>query len=54
MEAQEGEQGAGDVDKDAPAVELASHCTSPDRTVFTEPGNPEAWISTDHTVPCDD
>ena len=36
------------------AVALAAHCTSPDRTVFTEPGNPEAWIATDHTVGCDD
>ncbi|MFB6118529.1 hypothetical protein [Halosegnis sp.] len=34
---------------DAP-IDLSAHCTSPDRTVFTEPGNPEAWIATDHTV----
>lgn len=35
-------------------IALTAHCTSPDRTVFTEPGNPEAWIATDHTVRCDD
>lgn len=53
MDVQGGKQGA-DASEDAQAVELASHCTSPDRTVFTEPGNTEAWISTDYTVTCDD
>lgn len=52
MELQDGDEGSTAPDK--PAVALAAHCTSPDRTVFTEPGNPEAWISTDHTVVCDD
>ncbi|WP_200840198.1 hypothetical protein [Halorubrum sp. JWXQ-INN 858] len=33
---------------DLPIV-AASH-TSPDRTVFTEQGNTEAWIATDLTV----
>ena len=28
--------------------------SSPDRTVFTEQGNPDGWISTDTTVPVDD
>lgn len=53
MDAQGSKHGA-EASEDSPAVELASHCTSPDRTVFTEPGNPEAWISTDYTVACDD
>jgi len=53
MDVQGGERD-GDANEGAPAVELASHCTSPDRTVFTEPGNHEAWISTDYTVACDD
>lgn len=34
-------------------VELSAHATSPDRTVFTEPGNHEAWLSTDLTVDCE-
>lgn len=34
-------------------VELSAYSTSPDRTVFTEPGNCEAWLSTDLTVSCD-
>ena len=36
-----------------PPVELSAHSTSPDRTVFTEPGNPDAWLSTDFTVTCE-
>lgn len=35
------------------AVELSAHSTTPDRTVFTEPGNSEAWLSTDYTVVCE-
>lgn len=31
-------------------VELSVHATSPDRTVFAEPGNTDGWISTDYTV----
>ena len=31
-----------------PAV--SAHRTSPERTVFTEDGNTDGWISTDHTV----
>ncbi|WP_255196120.1 hypothetical protein [Halorarius litoreus] len=34
-------------------VALSAHSTSPDRTVFTEPGNCEAWLSTDYTVTCE-
>lgn len=34
-------------------VELSAHSTSPDRTVFTEPGNSDAWLSTDLTVSCE-
>ncbi|MFC7177602.1 hypothetical protein [Halosegnis marinus] len=44
----------GDRREDQRPVDLAVHCTSPDRTVYTEPGNSEAWIATDYTVPCDD
>lgn len=54
MELQDGRR---DEDSSSPVdapVDLSAHCTSPDRTVFTEPGNPEAWISTDLTVDCDD
>lgn len=29
---------------------VAVSCTSPDRTVFAEEGNTEAWIATDLTV----
>lgn len=52
MELQDGDETS--VTPDGPSVRLAAHCTSPDRTVFIEPGNPEAWISTDYTVVCDD
>lgn len=34
--------------EDHPAVAVS--CTSPDRTVFTEEGNTDAWIATDLTV----
>ncbi|MFC7133920.1 MULTISPECIES: hypothetical protein [Salinibaculum] len=30
---------------------ITAHTSSPDRTVFTERGNTEGWISTDTTVP---
>ncbi|WP_299235105.1 hypothetical protein [Natronomonas sp.] len=33
-----------------PPVGLRAHATSPERTVFTEPGNNDGWISTDLTV----
>lgn len=32
------------------AAEVTIHRTSPDRTVFTESGNTDGWISTDLTV----
>ncbi|ESP89454.1 hypothetical protein [Candidatus Halobonum tyrrellensis] len=35
-------------DEESPAV--SAHRTSPERTVFTEDGNADGWISTDHTV----
>lgn len=31
-------------------VGLRAHATRPERTVFTEPGNTDGWISTDLTV----
>jgi len=37
--------------KDRPTVAVS--CTSPDRTVFTEDGNTDAWIATDLTVELD-
>ncbi|WP_178916944.1 hypothetical protein [Natronomonas gomsonensis] len=36
-------------DEDQP-VGLKALCTSPDRTVFTEPENNDGWIATDYTV----
>ncbi|MFC6754940.1 hypothetical protein [Halorubrum tibetense] len=38
-----------DATVDARPTVAASH-TSPDRTVFTEQGNTDAWIATDLTV----
>jgi hypothetical protein len=35
--------------EDTPAVNART--VSEDRTVFTEDGNPDGWISTDLTVP---
>lgn len=35
---------------EVPEVGLKAHCTSPDRTVFTEPENNDGWIATDYTV----
>ena len=29
---------------------VTAHCTSPDRTVFTECGNRDRWIATDTVV----
>jgi hypothetical protein len=37
--------------EDEPAV--TAHNSSPDKTVFTEKGNTEAWIATDTTVDLD-
>ena len=37
--------------EDRPTVAMS--CTSPDRTVFTEEGNTDAWIATDMTVELD-
>lgn len=33
-----------------PAAFVSALRTSPDRVVFTEDGNSEGWIATDHTV----
>lgn len=40
---------APEEDEEAVA-ELRSHATSPEKTVFTEPGNSDGWIATDYTV----
>ncbi|WP_162993841.1 hypothetical protein [Halalkalicoccus subterraneus] len=37
-------------DQEEPAAIVSALRTSPDRTVFTEDGNSEGWIATDHTV----
>lgn len=37
---------------DEPTV--TAHGPSPERTVFTEQGNPDAWIATDTLVDLDD
>lgn len=36
------------------APRVTAHGTSPERTVFTEEGNPDAWIATDTLVELDD
>ena len=33
---------------------VTAHGASPERTVFTEQGNPDAWIATDTLVDLDD
>jgi hypothetical protein len=33
-----------------PTQDIAAHSSSPERTVFTESGNPDGWIATDTTV----
>lgn len=37
-------------EEDETSVGLRAHSTSPEKTVFTEPGNSDGWISTDFTV----
>ncbi|MFC7154892.1 hypothetical protein ACFQPA_05410 [Halomarina halobia] len=32
---------------------VTAHCTSPERTVFTESKNPDGWIATDLVVDVD-
>jgi hypothetical protein len=39
-----------DGDVAAPARAVTAHRSCPDRTVFTEEGNTDAWISTDTVV----
>ncbi|QLG62671.1 hypothetical protein [Halorarum salinum] len=41
---------AQDVEETASRVSVAALGSSPDRTVFTEAGNVDGWISTDVTV----
>jgi hypothetical protein len=41
---------ASDDETTAPAIEVQTHESSPDRTVFTERGNTDGWIATDLTV----
>lgn len=38
------------VDENQTATAVSAHKSSPDRTVFTEDGNSDAWIATDLTV----
>ncbi|CAI49919.1 uncharacterized protein NP_3656A [Natronomonas pharaonis DSM 2160] len=37
-------------DRESAPIELRAHSTSPEKTVFTEPGNSDGWIATDYTV----
>lgn len=37
-------------DPEKPAPFVSALRTSPDKTVFTEKGNSDGWIATDHTV----
>jgi hypothetical protein len=39
--------------EEADGVAVTAHSCSPERTVFTEKGNTDAWISTDTTVDLD-
>lgn len=50
-DAPEGAETNAAADENQPAV--SAHRTSPDRTVFTEEGNSEAWIATDLVVDLD-
>lgn len=43
-------QGNGNDDGDQQGPLVTVHHTSPDRVVFTEDGNSDAWISTDTSV----
>lgn len=39
------------VDEDIPSdCSVSAHECSPEKVVFTEKGNTDAWIATDHTV----
>lgn len=35
------------------AAPVTAHTTRPDRVVFTERGNRDGWIATDHAVDCE-
>jgi hypothetical protein len=37
-------------DSEDPNRRISAYNSRPDRTVFTESGNPDGWIATDHTV----
>jgi hypothetical protein len=41
-------------DESESRVAVTAHSCSPERTVFTEKGNTDAWIATDTTVELDD
>jgi hypothetical protein len=39
--------------EDETSAVVTAHASSPEKTVFTERGNTDAWISTDTTVDLD-
>lgn len=43
-------QRAHSADRDSPACRVCAHRSSPDRTVFVEEDNTNAWIATDFAV----
>jgi hypothetical protein len=49
MATTDGRSAAGDGDTDE-RVAITAHQSSPDRVVFVEQGNPDAWIATDLTL----
>jgi len=42
--------GVNEQQGDTSEAQVTTHRSSPDRTVFTEEGNTDAWIATDLTV----
>jgi hypothetical protein len=54
-DAPDGRDGADvDAGPDGDVAPIRALQSCPDRTVFTEQGNPDGWISTDTTVSVDD
>ncbi|MFB6152016.1 MAG: hypothetical protein ABEJ40_09450 [Haloarculaceae archaeon] len=50
MEATDRTQTAASPRDDAGGPVISAYATSEKRTVFTESGNDDGWIATDHTV----
>lgn len=50
METIEGDSARRDEPDNAEQSPITIHRSSPDRVVFVEQGNPDAWLATDLTV----